>query len=630
MQEAIAVYNSDELDTEPGNGGDNNVHLKDWLVEGKKKLDEAREALRYLCEPVPLPREMEQFLHYFCGDAANPNALNETEALRVSFYKAVALFARAYADLAQNLAEAGYDDAAATALQKEVEFFVEIRAAIKKHSGEELDIKPYEADMRHLINTYIQAEPAADLGDLGEMSLTELIIKTGIHDAIARKLNEKGRLSKNAIAEGIINNVRKTIIRDQLTDPRFYEQMSKLLDDLIKQSRADAAAYEEFLRKAEALVKRLAEKQPEEGVPAALHGKREATVIYNNLRGSRARRATFRGRRASRRRRGRGRACLADRSRGSRAGTGGMEGRPGAGGAGAERPVSRFSTGTARRRWPCSRSSRTSRGTDGRDDPDRRHRHRDDAQGHQACPPVGAPADWVASVWSHPPERAWRSREPTRSRRSDGSGSSERNCKARHGRLPAGSSSEKATTSGVGAICCPSLKRTQSRPCGSVTAESLSSCARAAAWRSGMRSCRSGTGRCCTRWCRALIRKWEAKLGVTVSGYFLQRMKTKWGGCNHRAGNIRLNTELVKKPKDLLEYVVVHEMVHLDRTDAQRAVRCAAQQALPGLARGPGGAERAAAGRGGMESCRPKRPAHLRGSWAQELARPATCRRREP
>ena len=60
-----------------------------------------------------------------------------------------------------------------------------------------------------------------------------------------------------------------------------------------------------------------------------------------------------------------------------------------------------------------------------------------------------------------------------------------------------------------------------------------------------------------------LIRKWEAKLGVKISGYFLQRMKTKWGGCNHRERNIRLNTELVGKPKDLLEYVLVHEMVHL-------------------------------------------------------------------
>jgi type I restriction enzyme R subunit len=283
VQEAIAVYNSDDLDIEGGSDAESNVHLKDWLAEGRKKLDEAREALRYLCEPVALPREVEQFLHYFCGDAANPNALNETEALRVSFYKAVAVFVRAFAAIAQELTEAGYTETGAAALQKDVQFYSEIRSAIKKHSGEELDIKPYEADMRHLLNTYVQADSATDLGELGEMTLTELIIETGIHDAIARKLNEKGKLSRNAIAEGIINNVRKTIIREQLTDPRFYEQMSQLLDDLIKQSRADAAAYEQFLRKAEALVKRLAAKQPDEAVPAALHGKREATVIYNNL-----------------------------------------------------------------------------------------------------------------------------------------------------------------------------------------------------------------------------------------------------------------------------------------------------------------------------------------------------------
>lgn len=60
-----------------------------------------------------------------------------------------------------------------------------------------------------------------------------------------------------------------------------------------------------------------------------------------------------------------------------------------------------------------------------------------------------------------------------------------------------------------------------------------------------------------------LIQKWERKLKVVVSAYFLQRMKTKWGSCNHLDGNIRLNTELVKKPRDLLEYVIVHEMAHL-------------------------------------------------------------------
>lgn len=70
-----------------------------------------------------------------------------------------------------------------------------------------------------------------------------------------------------------------------------------------------------------------------------------------------------------------------------------------------------------------------------------------------------------------------------------------------------------------------------------------------------------------------LIKKWEPKLKVKVAGYFLQRMKTKWGSCNHKAGHIRLNTELVKKPKDLVEYVIVHEMVHLlEPTHSERFI----------------------------------------------------------
>lgn len=283
VQEAIAVYSSDELDIDEGNGGSNNVELKDWLKEGRKQLDAAREALHYLCEPVPLPREVEHFLHYFCGDAANSQALSDTEPLRITFYKAVATFMRAYADIAQDLDAAGYSDAEAAVLKKEVDFYGDTRNSIKKHSGEELDIKPYEADMRHLLNTYVQADPADDLGNLSSLSLTDLIIKTGIHDAIARKLNDKGKLSRNAIAEGIINNVRKTIIREQLTDPRFYEEMSKLLQDLIKQSRDDAAAYEQFLKDAEALVRRLAQKHNVAGMPAILHGHPAAIVVYRNL-----------------------------------------------------------------------------------------------------------------------------------------------------------------------------------------------------------------------------------------------------------------------------------------------------------------------------------------------------------
>ncbi len=61
----------------------------------------------------------------------------------------------------------------------------------------------------------------------------------------------------------------------------------------------------------------------------------------------------------------------------------------------------------------------------------------------------------------------------------------------------------------------------------------------------------------------SMIAKWESRLGVSVSQYHVQRMKTKWGSCSPDRKTIRLNTELAKKPVESLEYIVVHEMVHL-------------------------------------------------------------------
>ena len=283
VQNVIAVYNSDELDTDTGSGGSNNVELKDWIKEGRKQLDEARETLAYLCEPVQEPREVDQYIHHFCGLASDPQGLDKTEPLRIAYYRAVATYLRAFAEMAANLTEAGYSATEADKLQKEAAFHTDTRQAIKNASGEELDTKPYEADMRHLINTYIKAEESEKLGGLEDLSLTDLIIKTGIHDAIARRLNQSGKLSNNAIAETIINNVRKTIIRDHLTDPRFYDKMSKLLDDLIQQNRDSAEAYEEFLQKAEALARQLTSRQSGSSMPDCLHGNPAAQVIYRNL-----------------------------------------------------------------------------------------------------------------------------------------------------------------------------------------------------------------------------------------------------------------------------------------------------------------------------------------------------------
>jgi predicted metal-dependent hydrolase len=62
---------------------------------------------------------------------------------------------------------------------------------------------------------------------------------------------------------------------------------------------------------------------------------------------------------------------------------------------------------------------------------------------------------------------------------------------------------------------------------------------------------------------KPLIEKWEPVMGVKVDRVFVQRMKTKWGSCSRDSANIRLNTELAKKPRECLEYIVVHELAHL-------------------------------------------------------------------
>src|SRR5438093_12263728 len=110
-----------------------------------------------------------------------------------------------------------------------------------KVSGETLDLKPYEAEMRHLIDTYIEADEPRKISPFDGLSLLELIVKTGIAEAINSQLGGlKG--NKDAIAETIENNVRRKIIKEHLSDPAYYERMSALLDEIIALRKAKAIA----------------------------------------------------------------------------------------------------------------------------------------------------------------------------------------------------------------------------------------------------------------------------------------------------------------------------------------------------------------------------------------------------
>lgn len=282
VRDSIAVYSSDELEPSSGDAAEDNVFLQDLLKAGREKLEEAREALKQLCEPVPPPRAMENFYAFFCGDASQPEDLADKAPLRDALYKLTARLLRAYSDIAQQLLPAGYSLEDVQTIEGELRYFTELRDAIKKYAGEELDLKPYERDMRHLIDMYIRADESHTQGALEEYSLIDLIVKTGIHDAIACKWNKK--TSRVSVAEGIVNNIRKAVNDKKETDPKFYEKMSKLLTDLLEEQKRGALAYEEFLKKMEELAAKVASGDTSDGVmPEAVKKAPFAVTMFNNL-----------------------------------------------------------------------------------------------------------------------------------------------------------------------------------------------------------------------------------------------------------------------------------------------------------------------------------------------------------
>ena len=279
VENAIAVYTS-ELDHSAG-GADPEVLLQDRLKKGKERLDNALEALALLCEPVEPPKGELEHIHYFCGNTEIPADLEEREPQRAALYKATVALVRAYANIADELEPAGYSAADIGRIKQQLDHYLNVREIIRKASGESLDLKAYEADMRHLIDTYIEADEPRKISPFDNMGLLELIVKTGIADAIAAQLGGlKG--NKNAIAETIENNVRSKIIKEHLNDPAFYEKMSALLDEIIAARKAKAIEYEEYLKRIAELAKRVeAGRRRIRRSSWTRPGKR---ALYNNLR----------------------------------------------------------------------------------------------------------------------------------------------------------------------------------------------------------------------------------------------------------------------------------------------------------------------------------------------------------
>ena len=245
LEKSVAEYTSDAFDAYEKEDVDG--LLKDRLALGKDRLDNALEAIKALCEPVAAPKDTLAYIRYFCGNTEIKNDLKETEQKRITLYKYTAALIRAYADIANEMRGAGYTPEEIEHIKSDVKYYEAVRAEIKLVSGDYIDLKAYEPAMRHLIDTYIGAEESKTISAFDDMTLIDLIVERGA-DAV-NALPKAITRNKDAMAETIENNIRRLIIDQMPTNPKYYENMSTLLDELIIERKEEAKSYEEYLAK---------------------------------------------------------------------------------------------------------------------------------------------------------------------------------------------------------------------------------------------------------------------------------------------------------------------------------------------------------------------------------------------
>jgi len=257
LNQSIVDYTSDAFD----NFEEDDVKdlLVDRLKMARERLEDALETVYELTKNTETPKQIEQYIKYFCGNTEDKDALKDNEEKRLTFYKAVVSLIRAYNNIAPEMIEAGYNQAQADKIKTKVDEYVELRNSIKIASGEDIDLKKYEPEMRQLLDMYLSADPSRTISNFGDATLLQIIVEQGIGAATDKMPNAIKR-SKEAVAETLEANMRKVITQEMPINPVYYERMSTLLQELIRQRKNGAIDYEQFLKKIEELAKNI---QPE-------------------------------------------------------------------------------------------------------------------------------------------------------------------------------------------------------------------------------------------------------------------------------------------------------------------------------------------------------------------------------
>jgi len=229
--------------------------LKDRIKEAREELDAALLAVHKICEKVEQPRELDDFFDYFCVHHTTPAEDHEAECIRnaprrEAFYQAVMRLSRRYSMIAMQMDDAGYSDAEIKSIAAEVHKFDELRHAIMKCSGDYVDLKMYDAQMRALLDRYIIAPRCEKLESLDDFSFLDIInLDAATGDVLGVDEDAERELGgERGVSEVMTSNVRRVINRKRDANPAEYKYFSEKLNRLLDELRQHKIEYRDFLR----------------------------------------------------------------------------------------------------------------------------------------------------------------------------------------------------------------------------------------------------------------------------------------------------------------------------------------------------------------------------------------------
>lgn len=251
--------------------------LKDRKSEARIDLDKAIETIDNICEDVNEPKSDDDYRAFFgCQFGDDDEFYNKK---RLNMYKAINRLIRAYANFKGDMldVEYGYSTEMAKRIDEKVANYTRLKELIALSSGDYLDLKAYESDMRTLIDNYIEAGNAHKLVDFDGMSLIEVVIGEDADE----KINEiESKFGEKAVAETIANHIRRVVNYEYSSNPEYYKKMSELLTKIIEEQRHNRIKYKEYLQQITELARQI--KSGGGNYPESIKVK-SLRALYDNL-----------------------------------------------------------------------------------------------------------------------------------------------------------------------------------------------------------------------------------------------------------------------------------------------------------------------------------------------------------